>query len=334
MQVRSRLELLLAGLLLIAAPACGDNTVQTPAASSASTATVSSLITATTDTASNAPTFTVSPATATELPTTATVVPATPTAYVLATATPLSDMAPPVPPTAVALPTTTTAPPPTAPAAPQLPTLTPPSASGNSQAPQPTATDEPESCLRSVGSVFNWYDTVNRHKQGDLTAIQVGLTSACVDDRRLALWALGSVHEAAGGALLDRYLAAHPTGDWVRAEFDLLPVARAAHAYLNTPQTATDTYAVAPIAIYTTIPTYDTAGQSATKPVADIAPGTHLTLLGRVSTDRTRPDHGGETLLVFERVRRAGDAQTYLIDVSQYVASEPQYFAPPQPAQP
>ncbi len=177
-------------------------------------------------------------------------------------------------------------------------------------------------------------DLVNGHRPGDLKEIGAGLLGACVDDRRLALWALGSVHEPVGVALLDRYLAAHSAGDWVHDEYDLLPVARAARAYLSAAQNKIDTYAVRPISIYSTVPQYDGDGQPLTAPVGHIAPGTRLTRLERVPTDRTRPDHGGDTALVFERVQPAGDNRVYFIDISQYVAADPPYFAPPASVQP
>jgi len=177
-------------------------------------------------------------------------------------------------------------------------------------------------------------DLVNSHAPGDRQEIEAGLLGACVDNRRLALWALGSVHEAAGGVLLDRYLAAHPAGDWVRDEYDLRPVAQAARAYLSAPQNARDTYAVRPISIYSAVPKYDGDGQALTAPVGHIAPGTRLTRLERVPSDRTRPDHGGETALVFERVQPAGDNRIYFMDISPYVAADPAYFVPPSAAQP
>ncbi len=293
-------------------------TVAPPSATSVASSVATVGLPSATSGASSAPTLTPPPLpTATTVPATATTAPPTATT---------------VPPTATALPATATAGLPTATAG--LPTATPQSAPHNPQAVRPSATAEPESCFQSVGGVFHWMDVVNSHQPGDLKEIGVGLMSACVDDRRLALWALGSVHEAAGTALLDRYLAAHPVGDWVRDEYDLVPVAQAARAYLSVAQNKIDTYAVRPISIYSTIPQYDGDGQALTEPVGHIAPGTHLTLLERVPTDRTRPDHGGDTALVFERVQPADDSRVYFIDISQYVAADPAYFGPPAPAQP
>ena len=268
------------------------------------------------------------------LPATATTVPPS-TTEVPATATTVSATATAVPATVTTLPATATGlPAPATPARP-LPTATPQSAIRNPQSSvRPSATEEPEDCFQSVGGVYHWMDVVNSPPPGDRHEIEAGLLGACVDNRRLALWALGSVHEAAGGVLLDRYLAAHPAGDWVRDEYDLRPVAQAARAYLSAPQTKIDTYAVRPISIYSAIPQYDSDGQALTAPVGQIAPGTRLTRLERVPTDRTRPDHGGDTALVFERVQPAGDNRVYFMDISPYVALDPAYFVPPSAAQP
>ena len=38
--------------------------------------------------------------------------------------------------------------------------------------------------------------------------------------------------------------------------------------------------------------------------------------------------HGGDTEVVFERVQRPNDPQTYYLEVSRYVISEPSYFEP------
>ncbi|MDQ2809869.1 MAG: hypothetical protein M3Z04_23570 [Chloroflexota bacterium] len=327
--------ILLGSGLLVGLTACGDNAVTPTAAGSAPIAVLTA-----TSAAGSAPTVVLTAPGAAGSAPTAVLATVTGAAGNAATATDAASSAPTaIAPTATALPATDLPTPatgglPTATRAHQAPTATPQSEVRNPQSVRPTATNEPEDCSQSVGGVYHWMDLVNGHRPGDLKEIGAGLLGACVDDRRLALWALGSVHEPAGVALLDRYLAAHAAGDWVRDEYDLLPVARAARAYLSATQNKIDTYAVRPISIYSTVPQYDGDGQPLTAPVGHIAPGTRLTRLERVPTDRTRPDHGGDTALVFERVQPAGDNRVYFIDISQYVAADPPYFAPPAPVQP
>jgi hypothetical protein len=194
-----------------------------------------------------------------------------------------------------------------------------------------TATAEPESCFRAVGAIYNWYDLLDTYQPGDAPKLTQSLASPCVEDRWLSIWALGSAHDPAALPALDAYLAAHPAGDWFRDEFDLAPVARAAISYTRAPLDPTRTYTVRNVTLYPRAPTV-AADAVVAGPEAGVLPaGAAITLLERLDTHATRPDHGGETAVVFERFQPAGDSRAYYLDISAYVAALPAYFRPPAP---
>jgi hypothetical protein len=282
------------GLVLLTTAACGPEAA-TPT-QVAPTATVAAL-----------PADTAVPATATSEPATATVAPATPS---------------PEPPTATPEPPTATPEPPTATEPPVSPTA------ARDLAGRPTATAEPEDCFRSVGVVISRVDQAYNHQPGDTATIAKDLQSACVDDRALAIWALGSIHDQTAIPALQAYVAAHPDGDWRRDEYDLVPVAQAAIAYIQAPLDTTHTYMVRPRGLYAAQPQYDADGHLNLSPVQTIPAAAPLIRVKTIHTGDMRPDHGGETEVVFERVQRPNDPQTYYLEVSRYVISEPSYFEP------
>jgi hypothetical protein len=310
---RPRWTGLLAGLLVLL-PACGSGTTDTPTPTPPAA------------TATTAPTNAVEIATPTATTAAFTPTPAdTPTSIVLPTVMSTE------PPTRTPIPVAILTAAPTA----ALATDTPPPATRPPQAAaRPTATDEPEECFRSIGTAYSWYDLVKAHKVGDVKQIAAGLTSACAEDRWFALWALGSVHDPAGLPPLDHYLTTHPKEDWYGDAFDLRPLALVTRAYIQAPRLPGKTNAVRYIALYKAIPVFGPDGQTAAEPVRRVEPGMALTLVERVPTEATRPDHGGDTPLVFEKVQVAGDPQTYYMDISGYVAATPQYFQLPEQVEP
>jgi hypothetical protein len=171
-------------------------------------------------------------------------------------------------------------------------------------------------------------DQAYNHQPGDTATIAKDLQSACVDDRALAIWALGSIHDQTALPALQAYVAAHPDGDWRRAEYDLVPVAQAAIAYIQAPPDTTHTYMVRPRGLYAAQPKYDADGNLNRSPVQTIPAGAPLIRVQKIHTGDMRPDHGGETEVVFERVQRPNDPQTYYLEVSRYVSTEPSYFEP------
>ena len=212
------------------------------------------------------------PTEGTATPTVAPAVPSPTTAPPVATATPLPATATPLLPTATPSPE-----PPTATAAP--PTATEPPASPTAVrdlAARPTATGEPEDCFRSVGVVISRVDQAYHHQPGDAATIAKDLQSACVDDRALAIWALGSIHDPAAIPALQAYVAASPDGDWRRDEYDLVPVAQAAIAYIQAPLDTTHTYMVRPRGLYGEMPKYDADGNLNLIPMQTIKAGEPL----------------------------------------------------------
>lgn len=310
---RPRWTALIAGLLVLL-PACGSGATDTPAPTPPP---------AVAATATSAPT--IAPTSTVEI--------ATPTATAAADTTTPVDTA-----TSIVLPTVMSTEPPTRTPIPVAILTAAPTATLASRTQQaatrPTATSEPEDCFRSIGSAYSWYDLVKGHKVGDVKQIAAGLTSACAEDRWFALWALGSVHDPTGLPPLDHYLTTHPKEDWYGDAFDLRPLALVTRAYIQAPRLPGKTHSVRYIALYKTIPVFGPDGQTADEPVRRAEPGAALTLVERVPTEATRPDHGGDTQLVFEKVQVAGDPQTYYMDISGYVAATPQYFQLPEPVEP
>jgi len=172
---------------------------------------------------------------------------------------------------------------------------------------------------------------VDSYQPGGAGPILAGLRSACAEDRWLALWASGSIHDPAALPALQAYLAAHPHGDWLGDRFDLVPVAQAAVAYIQAPRDPVHTYAVTDLYLYPQIPNFAGGAGATASAIARLVPGSAITLLERVATGQSRPDHGGDTPLVFERIQPAGDPRTYYIDISGYVVASPPYFRAPQP---
>ncbi|HUS16339.1 MAG TPA: HEAT repeat domain-containing protein [Chloroflexia bacterium] len=195
---------------------------------------------------------------------------------------------------------------------------------------QPTATTEPDECFLSVGATMNWELRVSDHKAADMPAIVDALQDPCADNRWLAIWALGSIHDPATRPALEAYRAAHPAGDWHGDLFDMVPLAGAALAYLDSPQDATHTYSVRELPLFDKLPRF-AGGSEDLDPARMIPAATPLELLERMDTGRTRPDHGGETPVIIERVRVSGEATVYYLDISPYVVSEPRYFEVPGP---
>ncbi len=271
------------------------------------------------------------PATPTAPPPT---VPAVPTAVPTppsATPAPLAPTATIAPPTATVVPPTATAMPP----APPTITVAPPTVIPETPVPvaaRATSTPEPDACALSVGQVQNWELRVWNHQPGDTDAAVAGLADACAENRWLALWAVGSIHDPTTASAVQAYLARHPDGDWLGDEFDMVPLARATLAYLAAPQDPSHTYAVDMLRLYPQVPAFSANGGATPGPALTVAPGTALTVLGTAPTGATRADHGGETPLVFARVQRPNDPAVYYLDVSTYVAAYPRTFTPPTPA--
>ncbi len=262
-------------------------------------------------------------ATPTEVAATATLALAVPSAPPQpATATSEAPTATPLLLTATAEPPTATVMPPTATEPPAAPTA------ARDLAGRPTATAEPEDCFRSVGVVISRVDQAYNHQPGDTATIAKDLQSACVDDRALAIWALGSIHDQTAIPALQAYVAAHPDGDWRRDEYDLVPVAQAAIAYIQAPLDTTHTYMVRPRGLYAAQPQYDADGHLNLSPVQTIPAAAPLIRVQTIHTGDMRPDHGGETEVVFERVQQPNDPKIYYLEVSRYVSSEPSYFEP------
>ncbi|HMA35476.1 MAG TPA: hypothetical protein VKY74_13485 [Chloroflexia bacterium] len=272
---------------------------------------------------------TLAAATATRPPPSPTLVPATAT-QVPVVPSPTAEP-PTLPPTL--LPTGTPAPTATVPPPrPAESTATPPASSPNVAA-RPTATAEPDSCERTTMYAYGWRERAASRQPGATLEIAQSLQGPCVDDRWLALWALGSRHDRAALPALASYLAAHPDGDWRGDAYDLVPVARAAVAYIQAPRDPRHTYAIATLHLYAAPPHFDENGGATPAPAIVVPAGTPLVLLGEVPTGGTRPDHGGDTPVLLERVQQPGDATTYYVDISQYVAATPLYFeVPGQPA--
>ncbi|MGI8588461.1 MAG: hypothetical protein ACR2M0_12375 [Chloroflexia bacterium] len=196
----------------------------------------------------------------------------------------------------------------------------------------PQSTAEPDDCLRSVGSVYQWYTWVSAGTPDAVANITKGLRSKCADDRRLAIWALGSVHRADSIPAIRDYIAAYPHGDLWHDTVDLTDLARDAEAYIAAPEDGSRTYAVDDLALFREIPKFTEENMPFPGPAAHVKAGTPLVLLGEIRTGQTRPDHGGETPLVMERVQIPNDPQTYYVDISPYVAMSPAYFGRPHPS--
>jgi hypothetical protein len=174
---------------------------------------------------------------------------------------------------------------------------------------------------------------VDQYKPGDLAAILPGLQAPCIAERRLAIWALASVHDPAAVEPLAAYIAAHPDGDWLDMDLawkgedlNLVDLAYSAIAYIEAPASTTETYTIRALPVYHEVPALDAQGAPTGDPNRTLAPGTPLHLGDRVQPGGTLPDG---TPVVFRQVRFGPSQTIYYLEVTMAPGVLPRYFKPP-----